>query len=200
LYYLPRINKKNNVDANVNLVSSDISLLNNCNTSIYMNVVNCYSINLLESKNTKTIGLSLELSFDQIKNIIKNYKKMFNTKPNLEVMVYGRYELMMMKYCAINNTVGCSVCHQGNVKIKDRKGFEFPLLKERDCTMKILNTKKLHLKSYLEEIYACGVNNVLIYFTNETYQEVIDVCDIYFNNSTKQIEDVTFGHFKEGVL
>jgi len=198
-YCLPRINK-NNIKRDVKIVSSDISNLENANTSIYMNIANSYAINLLESLNVKTIGLSLELSFDQIKKLVINYQNLFNTKPNLELMVYGRYELMMLKYCPVNTVIGCAGCNEQEFEIKDRKDFRFPLLREKGCSVKILNSKKLHLIDNIREIYDCGVNNVIIDFTNEDYQEVLDVCDIYFNNKNNQLQNVTFGHFKEGVL
>ena len=200
-YVVPRINKDIKPKQYESIVTSDISLVNGANTSIYMNIVNNYAINLLESLNVKTIGLSLELSINQIKNLIEKYRKINNDLPDFEVMVYGRYELMMMKYCPMSKSIGCKSCKEShNVTLVDRKGFEFSLLNEHDCTVKILNSKRLHLIDYVEMLYEYGVTNLLLDFTNETEMEVRDVCEIYFNKQDLRLEEVTYGHFKEGVL
>lgn len=173
-----------------NIVSSTIRKFSGANTSIYLNVANIYAINLLQKLQANSIGLSLEMSFSQIKNLVEEYQKTFNSLPNLEMMVYGRYELMIMKY-QLDRSCGD--------KLKDRMGYEFPLFVDSDGYLRILNSKKLHLYEHLREIYSLGIS-VILDFTIETYQEVIDVCDIYFNNIEKSLEDVTYGHYKEGVL
>lgn len=172
------------------IVSSTLRKFRGANTSIYLNIANIYAINLLERLQANSVGLSLEMSFNQIKNLVDEYQKSFISSPNLEMMVYGRYELMIMKY---------QLDRSRGDKLKDRKGFEFPIIVDNDGYLRILNSKKIHLYEYLREIYCLGIS-VILDFTIETYQEVIDVCDIYFYHIEKQLEDVTYGHFKEGVL
>ncbi len=200
IYVTPRINK-HGLPKQPSLVS-DLSAVKGAYTSIYMNVVNSLSINLLEKLGAKRIGLSLELSEDQIKNLISSYQTHFQRQPNLEMMVYGRYELMMLKYCPISAHFGCGSCPARNdTVLTDRRNFEFPVFKDDECYVKILNGKKLHLIEYLDELYDMGVNNLLLDFTDETAAEVEEVSAIYFRKSGgKKLENVTYGHFKEGVL
>lgn len=61
------------------------------------NVTNSYTVALLHSLGAKRITLSLELSHTQIKNIIDEYQKRYQKKPNLEVIVSGYREVMCMK-------------------------------------------------------------------------------------------------------
>ncbi len=200
LYVTPRINKHGQ-PKQPSLVS-DLSAVSGSCTSIYMNVVNSLSVNLLERLGAKRIGLSLEMSETQIKNLIAAYQTRFQRKPNLEMMVYGRYELMMLKYCPISAHFGCGSCPARNdTVLTDRRGFEFPVFKDDECYVKILNGKKLHLIEYVDELYDMGVNNLLLDFTTETAAEVEVVSEIYFRKSGgKKIENVTYGHFQEGVL
>ncbi|NLD25886.1 MAG: hypothetical protein GX661_00845, partial [Acholeplasmataceae bacterium] len=194
-YVVPRWNQKN--DYSHHLVTSDLSLLKNAVTSIYLNISNIYALNLLEELGVEAIGLSMELSRDQIRKLLDNYQRVFSRSPNLEIMVYGRYELMMMKYCPIKRFLGCANCKQEH-HLQDRKGYELILYIE-DCLIKVLNAKKIHLKEYIEELTAWGISQLLD-FTDETAEEVKSVCEIYFKNANIIPKDLTYGHFKEGVL
>lgn len=193
-YYLePRV-VTNDINYNGLMVHERLKDFNGENTSIYLNVANAYSVNLLEKLNANSIGLSLELSLDKIKNLIGNYKKLFNRTPNLEMEVYGRYELMHLKYRLglkdddFNN----------NVNLVDRKNFSFPLLLEGGY-VKILNSKRLHLIDYFDEILNLNISPIFN-FTIESKDEVMQVLDIYLKNKNEKLKDVTIAHIKEGVL
>lgn len=197
-YVLPRINKSENRSVG-GLVSSELSVTEGAITSCYMNIANAYAVHFLEVRKALSVGLSIELSFDQIKKLLRTHEKLFGFVPNTEVMVYGRYELMMMKYCPVQNTLGCKAC-QEKVILEDRKGFSFPVFREEGCSVKILNSRKLHLAEYLDELKDVGITGILLDFTDETYEETIDVCKVYFQGKNIKIGDVTYGHFREGVL
>lgn len=70
---------------------------NNIDTDFSLNVVNSYSVAFLHSLGVKKITLSLELSPKQIKLLIESYIARYNRKPNVEVIVYGRLESMILK-------------------------------------------------------------------------------------------------------
>jgi len=200
LYVIPRINHHQFTDGV--FVSSDIGNLNNNHSSIYLPVTNAYSLYHLFSQGVKRVGLSLELSWSQIKQLLTTFQSLFSQKPNLEMMVYGRYELMMMKYCLLKKHGGCEHCDAETTQyLIDRRGFSFPIFKDEQCCVKILNSKRLHLGDYLKSLIENGVTNLLLDFTIENADETKMVCEIYCNNKQEMsLNDVTFGHFKEGVL
>ncbi|MGD9604690.1 MAG: DUF3656 domain-containing protein [Bacilli bacterium] len=200
IYVIPRINTKQFTDEV--FVSSDLSNIKNNHTSIYLPVTNAYALYQLYELKAKRVGISLELSFTQIKELVQTFEQLFQSKPNIEMMVYGRYELMMMKYCLVKNNGGCQYCAETTDKqLVDRRGFAFPIFKDSQCYVKILNSKKLHLGDYIQTLYENGVTNLLLDFTIENAIETKTVCEIYCNNNHEfALEDITFGHFKEGVL
>lgn len=192
-YVEPRVNLSEE-KLDLPLVTSRLGNFKDFRTSIYLNVTNALAINLLENLGAKQIGLSLEMSIDQIETLIYNYKKLFSRTPNLEMNVYGRYELMMLKY-----KLGLSAEElDGKNELIDRKNFSFPTLLEDDY-VKILNSKKLHLIDYVDRLKELNISRI-IDFTIESAEEVKDVLDIYLLNINKRLEDVTVGHINEGVI
>lgn len=205
-YYNPRVG--NNVDLE-NKVTSSIGNIKGAITSIYMNISNSYAVNLLHKLGAKTIGLSLELSKDQIKDMINQYCNRYHETPNLEMLVYGHYELMMMKYCLISKTnkvnKGCNLCMQSLNYLIDRVGEKYPLIKDKYCNLKILNSKPTSLHNYLEEITSLGVKNLLLDFSIEDKETVYKITKLYLDtlNGIKSdiiITNTTLGHYLEGVL
>lgn len=177
-----------------NIVTSKLGNYKDYRTSVYMNTTNALAVNLLENLGAKSIGLSLEMSYSQIENLVNNYKKLFSRLPNLEFMVYGRYELMMLKY-----KFGLKEDElDGSKNLVDRKNYSFPTLLE-DEYVKILNSKRVHLVDYVEKLKGLNISPI-IDFTIETASEVEEVLDIYLKNNNKNLIDVTLGHINEGVL
>ena len=179
-------------------------------SSIYNNVLNMYSVNYLHEKGVNVIGLSPELSKDEIEEIISGYKKKFKHNPNLMMLVYGRYEMMLMKYCPINKAYGyknkgCLECMKHQYYLKDKKDFEFPLERSIDCNVKVLNSRITSLIDNLEIIINMGINNLLLDFHIENYKETIDVLKNYLNSFDKRINGkefnslTTHGAFNNGV-
>ena len=71
--------------------------LNNIITDYSFNVTNSYTVALLHSLGAKRVTLSYELSDKQIENLINAYIKRYNKYPNLELVVYGHLEVMILK-------------------------------------------------------------------------------------------------------
>ena len=129
------------------------------------------------------------------------------------VMVYGYYELMIMKHCLINKSLGldklgCMDCEKRQYYLMDRKGYAFPLINDGACHLKLLNSKRVHLVSQVAELLKMGVNNLLVDLSIEDdYEEVISeyikAYECALNGMPYQEEyefaGVTFGHYKEGI-
>lgn len=206
----PRISLDyNKYEINKEAVSCNISSLKNNTSSVYMNVSNSFDVKVLEELGAKTVGLSIELSFDDIKDLINGYTKKYKVNPSLEMMVYGYYELMIMKYCPIQKISGyknknCGMCIKNDYYLNDKKGYSFRLIRDEECNMRVLNSKKLHLIDYISDIINCGVKNILLDFTTESANETEEVINMYLkkinhNDSDNVILGVTNGHFLEGV-
>ena len=126
------------------------------------------------SNYSKLLTLSVELSDEEISNIMNYY----NNKANLEMIIYSRIELMITKYCPVNFLTNkdkiCTKCHHNEYKLVDRNNEEYPILTDKDKHLthildyKITN-KLINLKYY----YDLGIRNFRIELTNET-SEIIN--------------------------
>lgn len=98
---LPKImNNYDNLDINKEYLVGELGAFNKL-TNIYcdysFNVTNSYTVALLHSLKAKRITLSYELTPKQIKNIIDAYNNRYQKHPNLEVVIYGKREVMSLK-------------------------------------------------------------------------------------------------------
>lgn len=207
LYLKPRIDS-NNVKGkgiqNYNL-NNDYLFISN-----YANVFNSNSVLFYHNLGIKYIGLSVELSYNEIVELIQSFENKYNYKPNTFIMGYGRCELMLMKHCLINKKLGlenkgCNKCLEKQYYLKDRLGFKFPLIKGDNCNLKLLNSKVLNLINNIDELKEIGVKGILLDFTIENEIELENVLTSYIKkingeNITLKINDVTYGHYNEGVL
>lgn len=202
----PRILAKNsgyNASNNIGILGNNCLL-----TGVYLNVFNAYTVNLLHRLGVKTVGLSIELSFAEMQNLITTYRNLFNSEPNLLVMVYGHYQLMIMKHCLINKAykekhLYCNKCISQKHFLIDRKQVNYPLIRDGSCNLVLLNQACVHLINELTKLSEIGISNYLLDFTIET--EISDILTSYlkaFNNEVFKLEltNTTLGHFKEGIL
>ena len=209
--YLPRINNRILPEYKANqILITELSALKYHKYLIadaYMNVTNIYSAYVLYSLGCKCVTLSLEMNEKRISKFAKNYEQVFGYKPNLEMIVYGYNDLMVMKYCPINkglglNKQGCMMCKHNKYHLEDRKGFDMPLMNDSMCTMKILNTRRLSLLRYIDDLQSYGINNIRIEFTVEDDREVEIVASAYKrwfdgNKVLVNLNDVTMGYYNE---
>lgn len=207
IYLNPRIQTKKIIDGGIQNYSLNNNILF---TSNYSNVYNSDSLLFYNNLGVKYIGLSVELSSSEMKELLNSFKKKFNFIPNTFIMAYGRYELMIMKHCLINKKLGlenkgCNKCLENQYYLKDRLGFKFPLIKSEGCNLKLLNSKTVNLINNIDEIKQNGINGCLIDFTIENEIQVEKVLNAFIKKVSGDdvqlsIEDVTYGHFNEGVL
>jgi len=179
---------------------SDINKEKEMIANVYLNTTNIYALYALYSLGFKRVALSLEMSEERIKNIIVNYQKQFGYTPNVEVLVYGKIDLMITKHCPINKIltnvdVACNKCGNDKFYLVDRKGYKLELLKDGLCNTRILNPKKLHLIEYCGSLENMGVSKLRIEFTSETKEEVEEVISGY-KSGNLELLGVTRGYFK----
>lgn len=194
--YLPRvenIEKLNNIEKEQNrFVSSSLGTISYI-SSIYMNITNSYSVKVLEDLGVKKIGLSLELSKDNIRNLIRGFNDRYGHIPNVEVMVYGYYQMMYMKHCFVNKELGynklhCQACKKtGNDKLMID---DYPLFGDENCHMAILYKEPVNLCGFMDELKRMGVKNFLFDYTVESKDQIKDF------NYLKLIANAFYGRYK----
>lgn len=168
------------------------------------NVVNSRSLYLLHKHGINRITLSHELNKQNILDMISEFEKRYNTKPNLEMIVYGHAHLMNTKYCPLKVNNLCGKCRSNQYVIKDNYG-EFSIISHPDCTTTIVNGRPLNL---LDEINYLpdAITTFRLQFTIESKEETKEIIlkameklngssDKLFDSNTQ-----TRGHFNKEIM
>lgn len=157
---LNRVQSENNNYKAPILVGEIGSLIDNCYTDFSFNVVNSYTVAFLHSIGVNRVTLSHELSDTEIKDIIDAYVKRYQKKPNLELIIYGREEMMISKYNILKNLDRCK-----NYYLVDKYQNKMPILVNDDI-MTIFNYK-IRNKEDKEKYFKMGINYVRYEFLDE---------------------------------
>ena len=177
---------------------------NEFSTDFSFNAVNFKSVYMLHKLGAKRVCLSHEINEEEIKGLINDYKENVGGSPNLEMIVYGRADMMFTTYCPLKKNNLCGKCKTNQYSIKEEYG-EFPIISHDDCTCTILNGKILNLIDDLERIE--GINTFRLQLTIESKEESINVINMFkdklkdmhktklFNKDTD-----TRGHFNKEIL
>lgn len=189
-----------------NLVTNSLGNVKGQISSWYLNTCNSYSLDFLKDYEVQEIGLSTELSFDDINYMTESYKLRYNSLPNLLIYAYGRIELMLMKYCPINKesnllNKGCSLCLDKTHYLK-KDGNDYPLVRDKFCHMRVLNHDTIDLSNHLIELEELGVNSFLLDFTIESEIEVKNTIDKFNLSLNENVvgKDSYLGHLYNKVL
>ena len=144
------MNNYDNLDPNKEYLIGELGAFNklkNVYCDYSFNVTNSYTVALLHSLGAKSITLSYELTFKQIENIIKAYHERYNCNPNLEVVVYGKREVMTLK-------TNLNKIYKDNIRLVDRFNNYYDI-KEKNNMSVIYDYKLLDDKF---DYYSIGVN------------------------------------------
>ena len=137
-----------------------------------LNIYNSGSVNVLKKLEFASAALSFEMTMPQIRDVSKLIP--------CEVLVYGRLPLMVTEHCLIRNRTGECNCHLVSVKLTDKTGAEFPVIRDgNSCRSVLLNGKKLSWLDRQEDLARIGVWATRVYFTTENNQEVDRVLSDY---------------------
>lgn len=146
------------------------SLNNEVITDYYLNVSNFDSYKLLK-KLASRVTLSVE------------YNDYNNNYYDAEVIVYGRVELMIMKYCPLNYLLNKSnkkynVCKNNNkYYLKDTKNNLYPILNERETTH-IFHYKNIDNIDNILKYIKAGICNFRIELYDEEEQDIIEKIEL----------------------
>lgn len=166
-YVLPRCHKSE-VPANRVVVTELGGLLCSGRKKIdyTLNTTNHDTIYVYRTYGVEKVTLSVETSKDQDIAMINAYEKEFGNTPNVEKIVYGRMELMLLKY---NVTKG-----EKGLFLEDRKGSHYPLTREGDLTH-LWSSEKMNLLSDISVYKENNITNFKLLFLEETATEVEEV-------------------------
>lgn len=157
-----------------------------------LNLFNSASMEVVRNLEFASATLSFELSLPQIRDISKAV--------DTEMLIYGRMPLMITEQCLIRNRTGECACDTGSVKLTDKTGAEFPVIKEgKSCRSVLLNGKKLSLLDRQDDLNRLGIWAGRIYFTTENSREVDRVIGDYLNPAPFDPGACTRGLYLRGV-
>ncbi len=173
IYKMPRINKNNVIMGN-SLISEIGEITNNTISDTYFNVVNSYNVRYLHENGVKKVTLSYELNYNTLNQLITSYKNRYKESPNLEIVIYGKPELMLSKYCILNTYFKkdkCNLCKSNDYYLVDEYNKKFPIRSE-DCYMKILNYKNINMIDKIPELKNIGITNFKLILDNESIEDI----------------------------
>ena len=137
-----------------------------------LNVYNSGTLSVLKKLEFASATVSFEMTMPQIRDLSKMIP--------CEILAYGRMPLMVTEQCLIRNRTGECNCHLGPMKLTDKTGAEFPVIKDgNSCRNVLLNGKKLSWLDRQEDLARIGVWATRVYFTTENRQEVDRVLSDY---------------------
>lgn len=118
------------------------------------NVTNSYTLAFLHSLGLERVTLSYELEITDIENIVESYIKRYSKKPNIEVIIYAREEMMVSKF-SLNK-----LYNEDLLYLADRFNNNYSV-KEKNNLMYIYNYKPRSLDNF-DMYYNIGVNALRI--------------------------------------
>ncbi len=172
-------------------------------------IIGDYKLNIINSEGYKFYDRFTDMSALSVE---LNSREMFGVAKKLntpaQVVVYGKYELMISEYCVIGSTFGtksaqsnCSFgCYKDRFVLRDRMNEEFLVKTDRYCRSHIYNTVAVNLVPYLKEFKKNNINNFRADFIDEGYTETMQVLNYILKGEELNLkENYTRGHYKRGI-
>lgn len=173
-------NKYRNFKGN-NILATEVGAINkyahnnNVVSDYFLNIINNSSLNCLIKKGVKLVTLSVESSFDNLMHFNKNLDK-------LEIIIYGRIELMVTKYCPINmienddDKIRTKCISKNKYCLKDQYGNMYPIISKNNTTS-IMHYKNIDLISDIKQYKALGINNFRIELFDEKEKDILNIIE-----------------------
>ena len=133
-----------------------------------LNLFNSVSMNVVKELELTSATLSFEMTLPQIRDVSKAVP--------CEILVYGRMPLMVTENCLFRGRTGSCSCHQGAIRLTDKTGADFPVIRDgKSCRSVLLNGKKLYWLDRQDDLHKLGIWAGRLYFTTENAKEVDQV-------------------------
>ncbi len=205
--YIPYVEAKYNAIEDSYILAGNYGAMNyykdkeiTCDYSF--NAINSEAIYDLLKQGARYITLSLEMDYDLIKETTTSFKNKYGFNAPIEIVAYGRENLMTTKYCPLKKFGECGECNKHQYYLKDEIA-KFPIYHE-GCITHIINDKPLNLVDDLDKLSAL-TNKIRLDFTIEGKDEVIKIVNEFknaLNGKKNQFdkENDTRGYFKRPIL
>lgn len=170
------INKFNDYD-NKRLLVGEMGSINkykNKNEIVgdyYLNVVNTSYINYLRNLGLSRITLSIENSIDKIKSIVDTCGN-----SNLEVIVYGRIEVMIMKYSPFNKF---ELNKNNSYSLRDRNNEDYRIVEDNGLTHIFYYKNHIISDENIEELKKLNIINYRLELFEESKEETVNLIKKY---------------------
>ena len=164
---LPRVVNNYNYDAK-NILVTELGGVHkykdrNIISDYYLNVVNNYSIKYLLDNNVKRVTLSPEINYNLLEDYIKD---------KVEIIVYGKPELMITKSCPIKEMSSCPCTKEDIYYLEDIHQNKYRILHD-NCITHIMHHKNLNYLDKIDYYKKIGIRSYRLELLDENYDEVI---------------------------
>ena len=133
-----------------------------------LNLYNSAAVNAARELELSSATLSFEMTMPQIRDVSKAVP--------CELLAYGRMPLMITQNCLFRNRTGTCSCQQGTIRLTDKTGADFPVIRDgASCRSVVLNGKKLYWLDRQQDLEKLGIWAFRLYFTTENPLEVDQV-------------------------
>ena len=157
-----------------------------------LNIYNSGAMFVAKDMELASVTVSYEMTLPQIRDLSKPV--------NTQLIAYGRLPLMVTEQCLIRNRTGQCTCHMGSMKLTDKTGAEFPVIKDgASCRSVVLNGKKLSWLDRQNDLNRLGLWAIRLCFTTENPQEVDRVLQDYLDPAPFDPGACTRGLYLRGV-
>ena len=157
-----------------------------------LNLYNSGAVNLMRELELRSATLSFEMTLPQIRDVSKAVP--------CEILSYGRLPLMVTENCLIRGRTGGCTCTLGSVRLMDKTGAEFPVIRDGgSCRSILLNGKKLNWLDRQDDLGRLGLWATRLYFTTENPKEVDAVLASYQNPGSFDPGACTRGLYLRGL-
>ena len=157
-----------------------------------LNIYNSGAVDMTQKLDFTSTTLSFEMTMPQIRDVTKSTP--------CEILIYGRLPLMITENCLFFNRAQECICHRGPMKLVDKTGAEFPVIRDGNtCRSLVLNGKKLSWLDRQEDLQRLGLWATRLYFTTENAVEVDRVLSAYVHADPFDPGAFTRGLYLRGV-
>lgn len=137
-----------------------------------LNVSNARSAKYYLDQGLSTVLASVELPLHRIADMAVKMQEDYGSSDGLEVLLYGKRELMVMRSCPISalyNTIPlkCTLCHQRSFYLKDRKGARYRMEGDETCAMRVYESQAFDRLDEIPYLKENGITNVRVILDQE---------------------------------
>ena len=157
-----------------------------------LNIANARAANYYISHGMSSVLTSVELSLKQTVDIAIKMQELYGSSAGLEVMVYGKRELMVMRACPISALYGttpmqCSLCHTRNFHLVDRKGVRYRMEGDATCAMRVYESQSIDKTDEIAILKENGITNFRISLDQETAWQTEKLLTRILGDSMKKV-------------